>query len=197
MVGCHGVGDVRDAYVGLGVQVVRLITSNPFWMPACSKFLTACVFCAFIRVCFDGNAAYLFITRCIERSRELLWVLEFFDLYGIKDYCSLTRWFLIYLFPVVKIWMKKKEKKRKEKEVLVLMFWRVVWFLLIIGWVMEILNGSLEQIQVHLLEQHVCGCSNINIFQYSMVLFWQNNLKGTRCEFSMWFALIFIIKVLG
>ncbi|CAA2975128.1 Binding, isoform 1 [Olea europaea subsp. europaea] len=100
MVGCHGVGDVRDAYVGLGVQVVR--------------------------VCFDGNAAYLFITRCIERSRELLWVLEFFDLCGIKDYCSLT---------------------------------------------------SLEQIQVHLLEQHVCGCSNINIFQYSMVLFWQNNLK--------------------
>ncbi|KAL2461809.1 Outer arm dynein light chain 1 protein [Abeliophyllum distichum] len=100
MVGCHGVGDVRGAYAGLGLQVVR--------------------------VCFEGNAAYLFITRCIERSRELLWVLDFFDSYGIKDYCSLT---------------------------------------------------SLEQIQVHLLEEHVCGCSNINIFQYSMVLFWQNNLK--------------------
>lgn len=100
MAGCHGVGDVRGAYVGLGLQVVR--------------------------VCFEGNTAYLFITRCVERSRELLWVLEFFDSYGVKDYCSLT---------------------------------------------------SLEQMQVRLLEQHVCGCSNINIFQYSMVLFWQNNLK--------------------
>ncbi|KAK4414183.1 Serine/threonine-protein kinase-interacting protein [Sesamum alatum] len=100
MVACHRVGDVREVFVGLGFQVIR--------------------------VCFEGNATYLLITRSMDRSTELLCLLDFFDPSGIKNTCSIT---------------------------------------------------SLEQIQINLFQDHVCGGSNINIFQYSMVLFSQKNFK--------------------
>ncbi|KAI3454949.1 hypothetical protein Pfo_011612 [Paulownia fortunei] len=100
MIGCHRADDVRKVFVGLGLL--------------------------FLRVYFARDISYLFITRCLERSRELLCVLDFFDSSEMKDYSSLT---------------------------------------------------SLEHIQMNLFEEHVCGGSKINIFQYSMVLFWHNNLK--------------------
>ncbi|XP_075514397.1 uncharacterized protein LOC142549363 isoform X1 [Primulina tabacum] len=64
IVGCHSVGDVREVFVGLGLQVVR--------------------------VHFEGNSAYVFITNCMKRSRELLGVFDILDSLGIKDHCSLT-----------------------------------------------------------------------------------------------------------
>ncbi|KAK4410805.1 hypothetical protein Sango_0153500, partial [Sesamum angolense] len=100
MVACHRVGDVRDVFVGLGFQVIR--------------------------VCFEGNATYLLITRSMDRSKELLCVLDFFDPSGIKNTCSIT---------------------------------------------------SLEQIQINLFQDHVCGGSKVNIYQYSMVLFCQKDFK--------------------
>ena len=45
-------------------------------------------------------------------------------------------------------------------------------------WVFGNLNGSLEQVQVELFEKHICGGSKISIFQYSLVLFWRNNIEG-------------------
>ncbi|KAL3818603.1 hypothetical protein ACJIZ3_004508 [Penstemon smallii] len=100
MVGFHRVANVREVIVGLGLQVVR--------------------------VYFEGNASYLFVTRCLERSRDLLSVIGLFDSSGLKDHCFLT---------------------------------------------------SLEHVQINLFEEHLCGGSKINIVQYSMVLFWHNNLK--------------------
>ncbi|XP_011084080.1 uncharacterized protein LOC105166430 [Sesamum indicum] len=100
MVACHRVGDVREVFVGLGFQIIR--------------------------VCFEGNATYLLITRSMDRSKELLCVLDFFDPSGIKNTCSIT---------------------------------------------------SLEQIQINLFQDHVCGGSKVNIYQYSMVLFCQKNFE--------------------
>ncbi|XP_051119081.1 uncharacterized protein LOC127243218 isoform X2 [Andrographis paniculata] len=97
MVGCHQVSDVVQAFVGLGLQIIR--------------------------VCFEGDAAYLFITRCMERSRELLCLLNILVFPGMKNTCSLT---------------------------------------------------SLEQMQFNCFMEHVCRGSNINLLQYSMVLFCPN-----------------------
>ncbi|KAA8541365.1 hypothetical protein F0562_025316 [Nyssa sinensis] len=100
LMGCHKIEDVREVLVGLGLQVVRMY--------------------------IEKTATYLFITRSIEKSRQLLCILNFFDSYAIKDNCSLR---------------------------------------------------SLEQVQVDSFERHVCGGSKVSMFQYSMVLFWCNNME--------------------
>ncbi|XP_059643968.1 uncharacterized protein LOC132285767 isoform X2 [Cornus florida] len=69
--GCHRIEDVREILFGLGLQVVRLY--------------------------IDQGAKYLFITRSIEKSRQLLSILHFFDSYEMKDNCSLRRFRLICL----------------------------------------------------------------------------------------------------
>ncbi|XP_017973309.1 PREDICTED: uncharacterized protein LOC18604377 isoform X4 [Theobroma cacao] len=53
LLGCHKVEDIREVFVGLGLQIVR----------------------AYI----EGSVAYLFITRSIEKSTQLLQTLKVFD----------------------------------------------------------------------------------------------------------------------
>ncbi|XP_031281971.1 uncharacterized protein LOC116140486 isoform X1 [Pistacia vera] len=95
LLGCHKIEDVREVLFGLGLQVVRVST--------------------------ETGAAYLFVTRSIEKSRQLLSTLQVLDLVPTNDKCSLR---------------------------------------------------SLEQVQVELFEKHICGGSQVSIFQYSMLLFW-------------------------
>ncbi|XP_018823550.1 uncharacterized protein LOC108993190 isoform X2 [Juglans regia] len=63
LVGCHKMEDIREVSVGVGLQVVRL--------------------------CIDRDSAYLFITRSIEKSRQLFSTLKVFDLHPENDHCSL------------------------------------------------------------------------------------------------------------
>lgn len=47
-----------------------------------------------------------------------------------------------------------------------------------IDWGFGNINGSLEQVQVDLFENQICGGSNVSIYQYAMVLVCCNNSKG-------------------
>ncbi|KAG2667668.1 hypothetical protein I3760_15G127000 [Carya illinoinensis] len=98
LAGCHKVEDIREVSVGLGLQVVRLY--------------------------IDRDSEYLFITRSIEKSRQLFSTFKVFDSSVANDNCSLQ---------------------------------------------------SLEQVQVELFEKQICGGSKVNLYQYSMVLFWCNH----------------------
>ncbi|CBI15593.3 unnamed protein product, partial [Vitis vinifera] len=100
LLGCHRLEDVREVLVGVGLQVVR--------------------------VYIERDAAYMFLTRSMEKSRQLLCTLQVVDSNETCSKCSLR---------------------------------------------------SLEQVQVELFEKHICGGSKISIFQYSLVLFWRNNIE--------------------
>ncbi|KAK6249817.1 hypothetical protein SCA6_003822 [Theobroma cacao] len=63
LLGCHKVEDIREVLVGLGLQIVR----------------------AYI----EGSVAYLFITRSIEKSTQLLQTLKVFDSCAPNDKFSL------------------------------------------------------------------------------------------------------------
>ncbi|XP_015882720.3 uncharacterized protein LOC107418533 isoform X1 [Ziziphus jujuba] len=63
LLGCHRVEDIREVFVGVGLQVVR--------------------------VCIERSATYLFITRDVEKSRQLLCSLQDFDSFGANDKCCL------------------------------------------------------------------------------------------------------------
>lgn len=62
----------------------------------------------------------------------------------------------------------------------------VLFFFVMIDWGFGNLNGSLEQVQVELFEKHICGGSQVNIFQYSMVLFWCSANEGILLTSSSW-----------
>ncbi|XP_028081605.1 uncharacterized protein LOC114283012 isoform X2 [Camellia sinensis] len=102
--GCHKIEDV-EVLVSLGLQLLRV----------------------YIERC----ASYLFATRSIEKSRQLLCILYSLDSNMRKQSCSMK---------------------------------------------------SLEQVQVESFEKHICGGSKMNMFQYSMVHFSHNNMKGHRHE---------------
>lgn len=63
LVGCHGTQQMREIFVGLGLQIVR--------------------------VCFEWDTTYLFVTRNIDVSRELLSILGFTDSHVKENNCSL------------------------------------------------------------------------------------------------------------
>ncbi|KAF3437141.1 hypothetical protein FNV43_RR19894 [Rhamnella rubrinervis] len=63
LLGCHRVEDISEVLVGIGLQVVR--------------------------VHVDRNATYLFITRSVEKSRQLLCTLQVFDSFRANDKCCL------------------------------------------------------------------------------------------------------------
>ncbi|KAG2667676.1 hypothetical protein I3760_15G127000 [Carya illinoinensis] len=65
LAGCHKVEDIREVSVGLGLQVVRLY--------------------------IDRDSEYLFITRSIEKSRQLFSTFKVFDSSVANDNCSLQR----------------------------------------------------------------------------------------------------------
>nr|XP_025690982.1 uncharacterized protein LOC112792107 isoform X2 [Arachis hypogaea] len=93
---CHKVEEVFEVLVGMGLQLLR--------------------------VNFEGGETYLFVTRNIEKSRELL--CNMLDSCVRNGRCSIK---------------------------------------------------SLEQVQVQLFDNLVCGGSNVSIYQYSMVLVSCNN----------------------
>nr|XP_025639308.1 uncharacterized protein LOC112734271 isoform X2 [Arachis hypogaea] len=93
---CHKVEEVFEVLVGMGLQLLR--------------------------VNFEGGETYLFVTRNIEKSRELL--CNMLDSCVGNGRCSIK---------------------------------------------------SLEQVQVQLFDNLVCGGSNVSIYQYSMVLVSCNN----------------------
>ncbi|GLU12888.1 hypothetical protein SLE2022_295450 [Rubroshorea leprosula] len=97
LLGHHRVGDIQEIVIGLGFQVVR--------------------------VQIEGSAAYLFLTRSMEKSRQLLCTLDVFNSCTPNDKCTLR---------------------------------------------------SLEQLQVGLFDKQICGGSKLNMYQYSMVHFWQS-----------------------
>ncbi|KAF8105869.1 hypothetical protein N665_0152s0008 [Sinapis alba] len=59
----HEISDLQDVSVGLGLQLVRL----RFW----------------------EDAEYIFVTKCIERTTELLNIIQFFDSQATNSKCSL------------------------------------------------------------------------------------------------------------
>nr|POE46545.1 serine/threonine-protein kinase 11-interacting protein [Quercus suber] len=63
LLGCHKVEDIREVSIGLGLQVVR--------------------------VYIDRGSAYVFITRSIQKSSQLLSTLKVFDPHEANDSCSL------------------------------------------------------------------------------------------------------------
>ncbi|XWS48235.1 hypothetical protein CRYUN_Cryun13aG0056900 [Craigia yunnanensis] len=63
LLGCHRVEDIREVLVGLSLQVVRVYV--------------------------EGSVAYLFITRSIEKSTQLLHTLKVSDSCAPNDKCSL------------------------------------------------------------------------------------------------------------
>ncbi|KAM4106523.1 hypothetical protein ACB094_04G071200 [Castanea mollissima] len=63
LLGCHKVEDIREVSVGLGLQVVS--------------------------VYIDRGSAYVFITRSIQKSSQLLSTLKVFDPHEANDSCSL------------------------------------------------------------------------------------------------------------
>ncbi|XP_044465486.1 uncharacterized protein LOC123195732 isoform X3 [Mangifera indica] len=65
LLGCHKIEDVTDVLFGLGLQVVRVST--------------------------ETGATYLFVTRSIEKSRQLLCTLQVLDLVSTNDKCSIRR----------------------------------------------------------------------------------------------------------
>ncbi|KAH1049780.1 hypothetical protein AAZX31_08G053900 [Glycine max] len=90
---CHKIEEVCEVLVGMGLQVLR--------------------------VNFENGETYLFVTRSIEKSRELLCTIHVLDSCGGNGRCSIR---------------------------------------------------SLEQIQVELFDNQICGGSNVSIYQYAMVL---------------------------
>ncbi|XP_059290404.1 uncharacterized protein LOC132043961 isoform X3 [Lycium ferocissimum] len=64
LAGCHGFEQMREVFVGLGLQIVS-------------------------RVCFGRDTTYLFVTRNIDVSRELLSILGFIDSHVVENDCSL------------------------------------------------------------------------------------------------------------
>ncbi|KAM7278281.1 hypothetical protein ACFE04_005415 [Oxalis oulophora] len=105
LVGTHSIEDVKEVLFGVGLQLLR--------------------------VCFKG-CSYLFITRDVEKSRQLLNTLRISDSCDTKDKCSFR---------------------------------------------------SLEQVQVQLFENQICGRLKFSMFQYSMVLFCHDCDKG-----NMWLS---------
>ncbi|MED6156040.1 hypothetical protein PIB30_010963 [Stylosanthes scabra] len=132
---CHKVEEVCEVLVGMGLQLLR--------------------------VNFEGGETYLFITRSIEKSRELLCNIHMLDSCVGNGRCSIK---------------------------------------------------SLEQVQVQLFDNLVCGGANVNIYQYSMVLVCCSNSNGTLLSnpimlrfYSIWnendglwsFLILVITMVLG
>ncbi|XP_065848895.1 uncharacterized protein [Euphorbia lathyris] len=71
LLGWHRVEDVKEVLVGIGLLVVRLH--------------------------IERGATYLFLTRSIEKSRQLLYILQIFGPCTINDKCILRRFRLICL----------------------------------------------------------------------------------------------------
>lgn len=63
LMGCHKVEDIREVLVGVGLEVVR--------------------------VYIEEDATYLFVTRSMEKSRDLLYALQVFDSYTAGQKCCL------------------------------------------------------------------------------------------------------------
>ncbi|RDX91350.1 Serine/threonine-protein kinase 11-interacting protein, partial [Mucuna pruriens] len=95
---CHKIEEVCEVLVGMGLQVLR--------------------------VNFENGETYLFVTRSIEKSRELLCTIHVLDSCGGNGRCSIR---------------------------------------------------SLEQVQVELFDNQICGGSNVSIYQYAMVLVFCEN----------------------
>lgn len=88
LAGRHEVEDIREVSVGLGLQVVRLVISGSFYNHrSCHSPKT--VF--FVRLYIDRDSEYLFITRSIEKSRQLMSTLKVFDSSAANNNCSLQR----------------------------------------------------------------------------------------------------------
>ncbi|KAL2342330.1 hypothetical protein Fmac_003615 [Flemingia macrophylla] len=106
---CHKIEEVCEVQVGMALQVLR--------------------------VNFENGETYLFLTRSIEKSRELLRTIDVLDSCGGTDRCSIR---------------------------------------------------SLEQVQVELFDNEICGGSNVSIYQYAMVLvFCENGSEETWLSRSL------------
>ncbi|XP_019421120.1 PREDICTED: uncharacterized protein LOC109331212 isoform X2 [Lupinus angustifolius] len=98
LLNCHKLEEVSEVLVGMGLQVLR--------------------------VNFESGEAYLFVTKSLEKSRELLCTILMFDSCGGDGRLSIR---------------------------------------------------SLEQVQVELFDNQICGGSNVSIYQYAMVLVCYND----------------------
>ncbi|KAK7251742.1 hypothetical protein RIF29_35198 [Crotalaria pallida] len=98
LLSCHKMEEVCEVLVGMGLLVLRMK--------------------------FESGETYLFVTRSIEKSRELLCTIHMFDSCGGDGRCLIR---------------------------------------------------SLEQVQVELFVNQICGGSNVSIYQYAMVHVCCNN----------------------
>jgi len=85
----HKIEEVREVLVGMGFQVLRLVNLYTYVDLRSSSFLSIVILA--IRVTFDNGTTYLFVTRSIEKSRELLCTIHVLDSSYGNDRCSIRR----------------------------------------------------------------------------------------------------------
>ncbi|CAI9113698.1 OLC1v1014351C2 [Oldenlandia corymbosa var. corymbosa] len=133
----YEIGDVIEVLVGLGLEMIRLVCQPTIFVRIFSFcILSICYYHSCYRIqCKD--LPYLFVKLGVERSINLLSLLDSFDSSLTQDNCR-----------------------------------------------------SLEQIQVDIFAGQMFGGSTMNIFQYSMVLFWHSHLPE-----NLWFSRsLFVLK---
>lgn len=91
LLGCHRIEDIREVLVGVGLQVVRLVEITTFCNYITYHFFNIIFLCGWVRVHIKRSATYLFITRSIEKSQQLLCTLKVSNSYGPNDKCCLRR----------------------------------------------------------------------------------------------------------
>lgn len=70
---------------------MRLVDVSTFCNYIAYRFSNIFFLCGWIRVHVERSATYLFITRSVEKSRQLLCTLQVFDSYRANDKCCLRR----------------------------------------------------------------------------------------------------------
>jgi len=87
----HKIEEVCEVLVGMGLQVLRLVklVLCTYVDLRSSSFLSIVILA--IRVNFENGETYLFVTRSIEKSRELLCTIHVLDSSYGNDRCSIRR----------------------------------------------------------------------------------------------------------
>jgi len=85
----HNIEEVCEVQVGMGFQVLRLVNLYTYVDLRNNSFLSIIILA--VRVNFENGETYLFVTRSIEKSIELLCTIHVLDSSDGNDRCSIRR----------------------------------------------------------------------------------------------------------
>ncbi|WVZ23775.1 hypothetical protein V8G54_002319 [Vigna mungo] len=83
----HNIEEVCEVQVGMGLQVLRLVNLYTYADLRNNSLLSIIILA--VRVNFENEETYLFVTRSIEKSRELLCTIHVLDSSVGNDRCSI------------------------------------------------------------------------------------------------------------